>query len=49
MKKLLRLPLIVNKKNKQVNFSIPKRALSTEDKIKLDKSKYARVFLEGFE
>lgn len=49
MGKFLELKLRINKKNGQVNTSIPRRKLSVEDKKKLCSYKTAKVWLEGFE
>ena len=48
MKKLI-VKLLTNKKNGQVNISLPKKEFSTKDRKKLCSIKTARVWLEDFD
>jgi hypothetical protein len=49
MHKLLELKLRLNKKNGQVNISIPRKELDISDRESLSKYKKAFMRLEGFE
>lgn len=49
MKKSLIVPIILNKRNGQANFSIPKKQLDIGFRELLKKKKKAIIILEGFE
>jgi len=48
MAKKFNVKLIVNKKNGQMNFSLPKKKLSKKDLFNLTKSKKIKISIEEF-
>ena len=49
MGKLLKLNMILNKSNKQVSLTLPKKQMTAEMRKDLVKFKKARIWLDGFE
>jgi len=49
MKKVFVLKPVINKKNGQINFSLPKRKVSERLVKEIFNNKRLRVLLEGFE
>ena len=49
MNKLLRIKLILNKKNKSASIQVPKKNFDLNIRKKIDNAKWAFVKFEGFE
>ena len=49
MNKLMKIKLILNKKNKSATLQLPKKNFSREVRDKISKSSYAWLKFEGFE